>query len=295
MKTTIVCGILGSGKTTFISQFIKSIEGKAVVLVNDFGKAGIDGEIFSAGGIESVELPSGCVCCTLKFDLITSIEKIRQTFNPANLVIEPSGIASPSGVLEALETLGIREVMIIGIVDATEFLDLNHEDGFGRFFQDQIGNSDIVLVNKADLVEKDLLMRTIESVEEMNHAAIVISAQHGVADNPLPSVPASAKGAERQAGHLKFETISLRLGNELDHEAFSDFFQEMSSGRYGDIVRAKALVNTLMGPYRFDLTFTNVRSVPFERPVQSSRLVIIGKDIKKKDLSALFPTPVSFM
>ena len=76
MKTTIVCGLLGSGKTTFIKNHIKHAAEKTVVLVNDFGAAGIDGEIFSASGIESVELPSGCVCCTLKLDLITTIKKV---------------------------------------------------------------------------------------------------------------------------------------------------------------------------------------------------------------------------
>jgi G3E family GTPase len=57
MKTTVVCGLLGAGKTTFIQQFIRGSGEKTVVLVNDFGRTGIDGEIFSAGGIESIELP----------------------------------------------------------------------------------------------------------------------------------------------------------------------------------------------------------------------------------------------
>src|SRR5512137_3196746 len=106
MKTTIVCGLLGSGKTTFIQNFLRDSQEKAVVLVNDFGQAGIDGEIFSAGGIESVELPSGCVCCTLKFDLITTIQRIVRQFSPERLLIEPSGVASLSGVLDALESAG---------------------------------------------------------------------------------------------------------------------------------------------------------------------------------------------
>src|SRR5512135_775493 len=82
MKTTIVTGLLGSGKTTFIRHFLREAKERTVVLVNDFGKAGIDGEIFSAGGIESVELPSGCVCCTLKFDLITTVRKIIGNLAP---------------------------------------------------------------------------------------------------------------------------------------------------------------------------------------------------------------------
>jgi len=108
---------------------------KAVVLVNDFGKAGIDGEILSSSGIESIELPSGCVCCTLKTDLITTIEKIISTFAPEHLIIEPSGVASPSGVLEALDLLKITPVMVIGIVDATrihDFYELRFTAVFSR-------------------------------------------------------------------------------------------------------------------------------------------------------------------
>ncbi len=291
----MVCGMLGSGKTTFISQFVRNITGKAVVLVNDFGKAGIDGEIFSANGIESIELPSGCVCCTLKFDLISSIENIRQTFAPEHLLIEPSGIASASGVLEALDTLKISPITVVGIVDATEFLELNHEDAFGRFFKDQITNSDIVLVNKTDLVEKDVAERTIRTVEQMNPNAIIFSTVNCSTNSTLPGVFGAERTINKHAPHFHFDTISLKLGDCLDHEWLSDFFQDMSYGKYGDIVRAKALVNTLQGPYQFDLSFTNIKSVPFEKTVTGSRLVIIGKGIKRDDISKLFLFPLAFL
>lgn len=282
--------MLGAGKTTFIRQHVTTYTGKTVVLVNDFGKAGIDGEIFEADGLESIELPSGCVCCTLKFDLISSLEKIRETFAPTHLVIEPSGIASPSGVLEALETLKIDPVTVVGIVDASEFLELNHEDAFGRFFEDQITNSDIILVNKTDLVEKDIADATVQAIELMNSNAIVFSAVNCIMSSTLPHVSGAERNINRHAPHFHFDTISLNLGARLDHEWLSDFFQDMSIGKYGDIVRAKALVNTVLGPYQFDLSFTNIKSVPFEKQVMGSRLVIIGKDIKKDEVSKLFPS-----
>ena len=123
MKTTIVCGMLGAGKTSFIQDQLTRQDGKTVVLVNDFGETGIDGEILSLGGIDVKELPSGCVCCTLKFDLITTIEKILRDWNPDHLMIEPSGIASPSGVMEALDALHLQPVTVVGIIDVTEFLE----------------------------------------------------------------------------------------------------------------------------------------------------------------------------
>src|SRR5512139_3098731 len=134
MRTTVVCGLLGAGKTTFIRNFLGRGEERAVVLVNDFGQAGIDGEIFSAGGIEAVELPSGCVCCTLKFDLITTVERVLAAFAPEHLVVEPSGVASPSGILEALASARVGPVTVVGLVDATEFLELRRAEMYGTFF-----------------------------------------------------------------------------------------------------------------------------------------------------------------
>lgn len=276
--------MLGSGKTTFIRQFIGHIRGRAVVLVNDFGKAGIDGEIFSAEGVESIELPSGCVCCTLKFDLITTIRKIMETLKPEHLIIEPSGIAAPSGVLDALETLQVRQVTVVGVVDAAEFLELSAADAFGRFFEDQIGNSDVILVNKTDLVDQDTAERTILAVEQINPGAIVYPTVNCRVEGPLPASRDLARPAGLHAHHLHFETISFKLGDDMDMKSISSFFDDMSLGRYGDIVRAKALVNTLQGPFKFDLAFANVQSVPFDKPVAGSRLVVIGKNLNKEAL-----------
>jgi G3E family GTPase len=285
MKTTIVCGLLGAGKTTFIQQFVRGAKGRVVVLVNDFGKAGIDGEILSAGGIESVELPSGCVCCTLKFDLITTINRIMETFSPDHLLIEPSGIASPSGVLEALETLDIHPVTIVAIVDATEFAELNDADAFGRFFEDQITNADIVLVNKIDLAKGSVAADTVASVERMNPAAIVFRTVNCISTAPIPDVSGGERRIDRNAPHFHFDTLSFPIDEVPELESFSRFFNELSTGRYGNIVRAKALLNTVQGPYRFDLSFSEVRVVPFEKPVTGSRFVVIGRDLKKELLA----------
>ncbi len=276
MKTTVICGMLGSGKTTFIRHFAEHIQGRAVVLVNDFGKAGIDGEIFSAAGIESIELPSGCVCCTLKFDLITTIQKIMETFAPDHLLIEPSGVAAPSGVLEALASLPVGQVTVVGIVDATEFLELSDAEAFGRFFEDQIENSDVILVNKTDLVDAGMTERTVRAVERMNPNAIVYRTVNCMMDAAFTPSPGAVRAISPRDHHFHFDTLSLKLDDDLDLETVSSLFHDMSTGRYGNIVRAKALVNTLQGPYKFDLAFANVQAEEFGKPVREGRLVVIG-------------------
>jgi G3E family GTPase len=286
MRTTIVCGLLGSGKTTFIQNFLRDSTEKAVVLVNDFGKTGIDGEIFSMNGIESIELPSGCVCCTLKTDLVTTIEKIIATLAPEHLIIEPSGIASPSGVLEALDLLKITPVLVIGIVDATEFIDLYEAEIYGSFFRDQVANSDVILINKTDLADEGKITRTLMLIEEINPQAIMFRTVQATLQGPVPDSLTGQRSIQRHASHLHFDTGSFRLAGTVGFSSYKRFFEAMKDGDYGNIVRAKSLVATDQGPFRFDLSFGTINAVPLVSLPGDSRLVIIGDHLEKEALSA---------
>jgi G3E family GTPase len=283
MKTTIVCGLLGSGKTTFIRNFVRYGTVKTVVLVNDFGAAGIDGEIFTAGGIESVELPSGCVCCSLKFDLITTIQRIVKQFSPGHLVIEPSGVASPSGVLEALESAGTGSASVIGIVDVTEFSELYGSGVYGSFFQDQVENSDVILVNKIDLAGEAAIAAAERLIATINPLAVLLRTVNAEISIPLPEAPLH-RDIRPSACHFHLETMSIRIDSRPLLAVFTAFFDELAKGRFGAAVRAKALVNTQEGPYRFDSTFGKVDRVRFEREIGNSRLVVIGEDLDKEAL-----------
>ena len=289
MKTTVVCGLLGSGKTTFIRNFAANRQEKTVVLVNDFGKAGIDGEIFSAGGIESVELPSGCVCCTLKFDLITTIQRIMKQFSPEHLLIEPSGVASSSGVLEALESAGVGKATVIGVVDSTEFTELYGSGMYGSFFEDQIVNSDIILVNKTDLADEPAIVAVEQLINSINPRSVLLRTKNAVIDIPLPQrSPLSFKeragvrmGPAAKPVHLHFETLSFTLAERMELALMRKLFDDLAKGCYGTVARAKSIVSTEQGPYRFDLVFGKVDSVPHEKAVQDSRVVIIGTDLDR--------------
>ncbi|HTP04340.1 MAG TPA: GTP-binding protein [Nitrospirota bacterium] len=282
MKTTVVCGLLGSGKTTFIRNFVKGMTEKVVVLVNDFGTAGIDGEIFSAGGIESIELPSGCVCCTLKFDLITTIQKVVKEFSPEHLLIEPSGVASPSGVLEALASAGAALASVVGIIDATEFTELYDSGLYGRFFEDQITCADVILVNKTDLAREEMTVEAIRRIESINPQAVLFRTVNAEIREPMPEIPHMAREQRSHHAHFNFSTMTVRLGKALDFASFNKRLNELARGKYGTVVRAKALVQTEKGPYRFDIVFGKVDSAPFERDIEDSRIVIIGEGLKQE-------------
>ncbi len=273
MKTTVVCGLLGSGKTTFIRNFVKHGSEKTVVLVNDFGATGIDGEIFSASSIESVELPSGCVCCTLKVDLITTIERIIREFAPEHLVIEPSGVASPSGVLEALESAGIKAVSVVGIIDAVEFVELFESGMYGSFFEDQVSLADVILVNKTDLASESSIVETINRIESINPRAVLFRTKNAEIRESLPDVPAHARARGDGHGHFKFNTMTIRPQKIGDLAVLTSGLGDLAQGKYGTVVRAKALVRTEQGPYRFDIVYGKMDCVPFEKDIEDSRIV----------------------
>jgi G3E family GTPase len=286
MKITLVCGLLGSGKTTFIQNIASDSTLRTVVLVNDFGKAGIDGEIYSGSGIDSIEMPSGCICCTLKLDLITTIRKIIADFAPEHLIIEPSGIASPSGVIDALNELGLRQYSVIGIVDATEFVELHEAGIYGDFFQEQVSISDIVLINKTDLIGDDLIQKTSDLVSSMNSRAVIYRTVRAVVNEPLPDPAHERSDSVKCRKKLNFDTVSLALSGEIGFESVENFFKVLAGNGFGDVVRAKALIQTDKGPVRFDLAFGKISSAIIQKPVAESRIVIIGEYIDRTAITS---------
>lgn len=260
---------------------MKHLSGRTVVLVNDFGKSGIDGEIFSADGIESIELPSGCVCCTLKFDLTSTIQKVVSNFTPNQLLIEPSGVASASSVVETLDELNIKPITVVGIIDAAEFVELFESQIYGSFFEDQLRSSDILVINKCDLVDKRLLAETLRLAESINPWAIIYKAVNAEINTQIPQHH-GAKGVHKKASsHLNFDTLTFPLQDQVKFESFKMLFKALASGRFGSVARAKALVQTDLGPYRFDLSSSGIQHVSLEHNIAVGRLVIIGNCLKE--------------
>ena len=278
MRTTIVTGLLGSGKTTFIRNFLKDRSEKTVVLVNDFGQAGIDGEVISAGGIDTIELPSGCVCCTLKFDLIQTIQKVLQQHAPEHLLIEPSGVASPSGVLEALASAGLAPPSVVGIVDAVEFAELFGSGMYGSFFREQIELSDAVLVNKTDIADKQAIAAAERLIEEINPRAALFRTKDALLEQPFPlrERTGGSGGLSWRSNHCSFETLSFRVRTGSSLASLRALFDDLTRNAYGSVVRAKALVASDEGPFKLDLVFGKVDILRFGRDIVDSRLVVIG-------------------
>ncbi|MGE4325559.1 MAG: cobalamin biosynthesis protein CobW [Pseudodonghicola sp.] len=179
---TVITGFLGAGKTTLIRHLMANPQGKRLaVLVNEFGTAGVDGDILQSCADENcpaeniVELANGCICCTVADDFIPTIEALMALpQKPDHILIETSGLALPKPLLKAFDWPAIRSRItvdgVIALADAEAVAagrfapdlaaveaqraaddSLDHETPLSEVFEDQIACADIVLLSKADL------------------------------------------------------------------------------------------------------------------------------------------------
>lgn len=165
MKIYILGGFLGSGKTTLLMKMADMFinKGKKVsILVNEAGDIGVDGATINSQGYNAVELPNGCICCSMVGTLHESLMKIKNEIAPDILIIEPTGIAFSGKVKEAIEIIGYGEefIQIIGIFDGPRFRLFVEKKK--DFYKKQLMDSDILVMNKMDLTPDNVKKEAIE-------------------------------------------------------------------------------------------------------------------------------------
>jgi cobalamin biosynthesis protein CobW len=254
VPVTIVTGFLGAGKTTLIRHTLENANGRRLALIiNEFGDIGVDGAILKSCGIEScpeeniVELTNGCLCCTVADDFVPTLDALlSRGARPDHIVIETSGLALPKPLLKAFDWPDIRSRAtidgVVAVVDGPavaegRFADdvdalakqreadpsLDHDNPLEEVFEDQLLAADLVLLNKADLLDESglnaveaqiraILPRTVKLVRTKRGAipARVLLGLSAAAEDDIASRP-SHHDNEPEHDHDDFESFIVDI------------------------------------------------------------------------------------
>ncbi|TPW30414.1 putative photosynthetic complex assembly protein PuhE [Pararhizobium mangrovi] len=183
-EADIVVGFLGAGKTTTLKRMLADADPaqKTVVLVNDFGELGVDATVLGDSGADVVELPNGCICCSLRSDLSAQLKEVVAKMKPDRVLIEPSGVADVASLLRVihqkdLEPL-VRSLRLLTVIDAGAFM--RDYARMPEYFTMQAALTPVFILNKTDLVSKVELDLVRDTLASLNPDARTIAARYGM-------------------------------------------------------------------------------------------------------------------
>jgi cobalamin biosynthesis protein CobW len=289
---TVITGFLGAGKTTLVRHVLAHAGGRRIaVLVNEFGALGVDGEVLRSCGIpgcedvDIVELANGCLCCTVADEFIPAMQALLDRPNPPeHILIETSGLALPKPLLKAFGWPDIRARVtvdgVITVVDgpavaAGRFADdpaavaaqreadenLDHDNPLAEVYGDQIAAADLVILNKADLLDPAALaeLRTTIAAALPRPAALVTATEGRVdlsvllgldaaAEDDLATRPSCHDAVDGEHEHDDFDSFSLPIPETTDPDALLRRMTEVAGAH--DVLRMKGFVAVSGRPMR---------------------------------------------
>lgn len=175
-KIDIISGFLGAGKTTLIKKLLNEClqDEKVVLIENEFGEIGVDGDFLKDTSIEIKEINAGCICCSLQGDFEEALKQVIDTYNPERIIIEPSGVGKLSDVIKAVKTVEGADInALCTIVDAKKCK--IYVRNFKEFFEDQIASAQCIIMSKTQLISEDKMQEAYQIIKEINPQARIVT------------------------------------------------------------------------------------------------------------------------
>ncbi|GAB4521236.1 MAG: GTP-binding protein [Roseibium sp.] len=312
IPVTLLTGYLGAGKTTLLNRILTEQHGKKyAVVVNEFGEEGIDNDLVIDADEEIFEMNNGCICCTVRGDLIRIMSGLLKRADQLDgVLIETTGLADPAPVIQTFfvdDDLRDRIALdsVVTMVDAKHFLETVDE---AHECEEQIAFADTIVINKADLVSKDGIGAVESKIRSLNQFAEIHVTEK--ADLALDAV--LDRGSfdlkrlqELEPGFLdedpedhehddSITSVSLIATAPIVPERFSKWMREFIQARGVDVLRTKGII--ALAGYEQRYVFQGVHMVmdsDWGRDWQpdedrQSRLVFIGRNLDQQELESAF-------
>ncbi len=311
IPATVVTGFLGSGKTTLINRILNEQHGKKLaVIVNEFGEISIDGQlVVHDDQAELVEFNNGCLCCTVRGDLIETLGRLQERAGKLDgILIETTGLADPAPVASTFFVAddvkaGIRLDAFVTVVDA-----VNLEANLAQSNEavEQVAFSDVILINKIDLVSPEQV-RSIEArIRKLNPLATI----HHTANAEIDIAKVIDVGAFDLVQKLEVDpeflgdhehehdaavsSFVLEETRPIDINRFVLWMNDVAQKRGDDLYRTKGIFNAQ--GFRERLVFQSVRMLTTMRPDRAwaedeqrlSQFVVIGKNLDRAEFAEGF-------
>jgi G3E family GTPase len=305
----ILSGFLGAGKTTAVKDLLarRADRERIAVVVNEFGTLGVDGALLSdCASCILKEIPGGCVCCTAMADLEASLEEVSDLVAPTRFVLEPTGLARPSELVDLLRgprwanRFDVRPV--ITILDPQQ--DLAKACAESALFRDQVDTGDVLVVNRCDLASEEEILRVEEFARALVPAKLlVVRASHGVLPDAVwdlerPPAPTVTTLLAAPASHpLHGNSSEGHVGKGVAHAPERVFdadrlltaLEALRDGTLtvGRVARAKGLFHTTAGWRVHEIAGGRLTTEPTSWR-RDSRVDVILKDPKTGEFGDFF-------
>ncbi len=301
---TLLTGWLGAGKTTLLNRILADPQGhKFAVLVNEFGDIGVDDRLVTKSKDDVVELSNGCVCCTVRGDLVKTLKNLRRRRPPLFrrrefdwVLIETTGIAEPAPLLrtflvESDISVAYRVESVIGMVDARNLETALQESSA----IEQLALADLLILNKTDLVSTEQTVQTQQRLQGINAAAPILRAQNANIDVAEILKARTPRGLEdlheHESEHNNMQSISLRSEHPLDEMKVQLWLSACATMLQGKLIRYKGFINLYQRQERgimqgvYELYTVDAGQKWHEDEPRVTELVFIGRDLDREFLA----------